>query len=413
MSAMSAKRSAGSRIVLVLVREIGQRLRSKAFLVSTALLVIVVLAGGVANRLLSGDDAEPVDVAVIGDAPAGLDAAIRSTRDLLDVELRLRLLPDAGEAALESALRDGTVDAVVVVEGSGSDRTGTIVTVEEAATEIVTALDLAWRSASAGEAAAAAGLTEAETLAILQPAPLETNTLEPPDDDRDDDPLALLVGMVVAVVLFLSISFYGSAVLTGVVEEKSTGVIEVLLAYLRPHQLLIGKVLGIATVALLQFVATVVAGVASLAISGQQVPAEVWFALPTALGWFLGGFLFYTTLFALAGSFVSRQEDAQGASAPVTVVMTVAYFLVFTIGTDPSSPATRVLSVLPPFSPMLMPLRIATGSASVLEIVLAAVALAAGIYGMLRLTGAVYGRTLLHRGSRLSWRAAVSMVRRP
>ncbi len=410
---MNSVRRARSRILLVMWREIRQRLRSRAFLVSTALLVVVVLAGGVANRLLSGDDAEPVDVAVVGDAPTGLDAAIRATRDLVDVELRLRELPDNGEAALESALRDGTVDAVVRVEGvEGAERTGTIVTVEEADTEIVTALDLAWRTASAGEAAAAAGLTEAETLAILQPSPLTTNTLEPPDDDRDDDPLALLVGMVVAVVLFLSISFYGAAVLTGVVEEKSTGVIEVLLAHLRPHQLLIGKVLGIATVALLQFAATVAAGVASLAISRQQVPSEVWFALPTAIAWFLGGFLFYTTLFALAGSFVSRQEDAQGASAPVTVVMTFAYLLVFTVGLDPSSPATRVLSVLPPFSPLLMPLRIATGSASVLEIVLAAVALVFGIYGMLRLTGAVYGRTLLHRGSRLSWRTAVSMARR-
>ena len=409
---MRAKRLVGSRILLVMGREIGQRLRARAFLVSTALLVVVVLAGGVANRWLSGDDADPVDIAVVGDAPAGLDAAIRSTRDLVDVELRLRSLPDTGEATLESALRDGTVDAVVRAERSGSERTGTIVTVEEADTDLVTALDLAWRTASSGEAAAAAGLSEAETLAILQPLPLATNTLEPPDDDRDDDPLALLVGMAVAIVLFVSISFYGTAVLTGVVEEKSTGVIEVLLAHLRPHQLLIGKVLGIATVALLQFVATVAAGVASLAISGQQVPSEVWFALPTAIGWFLGGFLFYTTLFALAGSFVSRQEDAQGAAAPVTAVMTVAYFLVFTIGSDPSSPATRVLSVLPPFSPLLMPLRIATGSAAVLEIVLAAVALVGGIYGMLRLTGAVYGRTLLHRGSRLSWRTAVSMARR-
>ena len=115
---MRAKRLAGSRILLVMGREIGQRLRARAFLVSTALLVVVVLAGGVANRWLSGDDADPVDIAVVGDAPAGLDAAIRSTRDLVDIELRLRSLPDTGEATLESALRDGTVDAVVRAERS-------------------------------------------------------------------------------------------------------------------------------------------------------------------------------------------------------------------------------------------------------------------------------------------------------
>lgn len=410
---MTATRASVSRILLVMWREIGQRLRSRAFVVSTVLLVVVVVAGGAANRWLAGDDDEPTLVAVIGDAPAGLEEAIRAAQQLVDIEVELRSLSDTGEPALEAALRDGTVDAVVRGErdGDATERIGSVITVEEADTDLVAVLDLAWRTASAREAAATAGLTEAETLAILEPQPLATTALEPPDEDGDDDPVALLVGTAVAIVLFVSISFYGTAVLTGVVEEKSTGVIEVLLAHLRPHQLLIGKVLGIAAVALLQFVATVVAGVASLAISGQQVPSEVWLALPTAIGWFLGGFLLYTTLFALAGSFVSRQEDAQGASAPVTAVMTVAYFLVFTVGSDPSSAATRVLSVLPPFSPLLMPLRIATGSAAVYEIVLAAVALVGGIYGMLRLTGAVYGRTLLHRGSRVSWRTAVSMAR--
>ena len=92
--------------------------------------------------------------------------------------------------------------------------------------------------------------------------------------------------------------------------------------------------------------------------------------------------------------------------------MFVAYLTVFSLGADPSGTPTRVVSLLPPFAPLLMPLRIATGSAGVLEIVVAVVALVAGIYGMLRLTGAVYGRTLLHRGARLTWRDAVRMARR-
>lgn len=317
-------------------------------------------------------------------------------------------LPGGGDA-IESSLRDGTIDAAVRVAGAGVDRVGTIVTVDTASAAAVAAIDLAWRTASSAEAVADAGLSAQEAAAILQPVPLATTTLEPADDA--DDGLGLLVGMAVAVMLFLSISFFGTAVLTGVVEEKSTGVVEVLLGHVRPHQLLIGKVLGITVVALGQFAVTVIAGVAALVISGQRVPSEVWVAIPTAIGWFLGGFVFYTTLFALAGSFVSRQEDAQGAAAPVTVVMTVGYVLVFTIGSDPSSAAARVLSLLPPSSPMLMPVRIATGSASVVEVIVAAVALAFGIAGMLRLTGAVYGRTLLHRGSRLSWRSVFAMAR--
>ena len=119
--------------------------------------------------------------------------------------------------------------------------------------------------------------------------------------------------------------------------------------------------------------------------------------------------MLYSTLYALAGSCVSRQEDAQGAAAPISVVFTAAYLTVFALGGDPSSTAARVVSILPPFAPLLMPVRIATGAASILEVALAAVLLAAALLGMLRLAGSVYGRTLLHRGSRLGWRQALRL----
>src|SRR5690606_21198804 len=104
----------------------------------------------------------------------------------------------------------------------------------------------------------------------------------------------------------------------------------------------------------------------------------------------VGGFALYATLFALAGSFVSRQEDAQGAVMPISIFLTAAYVVMFAIGADPGSTVARVLSVLPPFAPLLMPLRIATGSASVVEIAAAAVLLIAAVVLMLRLAGRVY-----------------------
>ncbi|MGD9705796.1 MAG: ABC transporter permease, partial [Acidimicrobiia bacterium] len=225
------------------------------------------------------------------------------------------------------------------------------------------------------------------------------------------DVLATTIGMASAVLLFISISTFGGYVLMGVVEEKSTGVVEVLLSHVKPHQLLTGKVLGIGTVAMMQFAAAVAASVVSLRISGATVPTDVWIGLPTTVLWFIGGFVLYSTLFALAGSFVSRQEDAQGAAAPVSMVFLAAYLTVFALGADPDATVTRVLSIVPPFAPLLMPLRMVTGSASVLEIAVAAVLLVLATYLMLRLAGAVFGRTLLHRGSRLQWRQALRTQR--
>ena len=82
------------------------------------------------------------------------------------------------------------------------------------------------------------------------------------------------------------------------------------------------------------------------------------------LVWFLGGFALYATLFALAGSLVSRQEDAQAAAAPIGYGLVAAYMLVFVFGYVPDSTASTVLSMLPPIAPFLMPMRMAAGAAS-------------------------------------------------
>ncbi|MEZ5250172.1 MAG: ABC transporter permease [Ilumatobacteraceae bacterium] len=349
--------------------------------------------------------------AVAGDAPDGFEDALDAVAAQLDVEFEAVDVAgiDADDPdTVARALDDDELDAVVRIDPGDDMPTGVLVTREEPSAQLVDALDLAWRTTSSLSAATSAGLTGDELEAVLNPPPLAGEVLEP---DDDDDPVALLTGFVAAILLFLSISMFGGTVLTGVVEEKSTGVVEVLLAHLRPHQLLIGKVFGITVVALVQFAAAVLAGVVALVLSGRSVPGDVWVALPSSVGWFVGGFVLYSTLFALAGSFVSRQEDAQGAAAPVTAIAFAAYLAVFSLGMEPASTATRIVSLLPPFAPLLMPLRMATGSAGALDVALAAILLVAAVYGMLRLTGAVYGRTMLHRGARLRWREALRIAR--
>ena len=184
------------------------------------------------------------------------------------------------------------------------------------------------------------------------------------DPEDEGEGVGRAVGVLTAILLFVSVSTFGGFVLTGVVEEKTSAVVEVLLARVPAHILLAGKVLGIGVVALVQLVVAVAAGVVALAISGVVVPSEVWLSLPTTLVWFTAGFALYSTLFALAGSFVSRQEDAQAAAAPITMCFMAAYLLVFTAGASPDSTLAQVLSLLPPFAPLLMPLRIASGAAS-------------------------------------------------
>jgi ABC-2 type transport system permease protein len=296
-------------------------------------------------------------------------------------------------------LRDGDVDAVIVTDD------GSLLFHTSIDTDVQRTVDAAWRAASAAEAAQAAGLSATQTAALIAPNPLQAGTIDPADDDG----AGMLVGFVTAVLLLISVTTFGGFVLTGVVEEKTSAVIELLLARVRAYQLLAGKVVGIGVVALLQMAVAVAAGIVALSISGADIPAEIWVSVPTTLLWFVAGFLLYSTLFALAGSFVSRQEDAQAAAAPISLTFTAAYFIVFTVGTVPDSTVAVVLSMLPPFAPLLMPLRIATGSASWWEVAVAAVLLVAAIALVLRAAGAIYAQTLLHRGSRITWAKALRL----
>lgn len=387
-------------IRLVMAREIRQRLRSKGFAVTTALLCIGILGAGILHKVLGGDDSPTkYEVAVVGEVPPGFGTAAEQAAEALDIVLKVE--GAASRVDAEKQLRDGDLDVAV------DATSGELISESTPSDRLTAVLNAAWQSSESQQAAEDAGLDAAEITTILSPAALEPTLLDA--GKASDDVVGMVVGFVSAVMLFISINAFGGLVLTGVVEEKSTGVIEVLLAHVRAYQLLSGKVFGIGVVAMLQLVAAICTGLVALKISGTTVPNAVWLGLPTTLLWFVCGFVLYSTLYALAGSFVSRQEDAQGAAAPISVVFTAAYLTVFVLGNVPYSLPTRIVSVLPPFAPLLMPLRIAVGAASVLEIVVAGVLLLLATYGMLRLAGAVYGRTLLHRGSRLRWKEALKM----
>jgi ABC-2 type transport system permease protein len=377
-------------------REILDRVRRRSFAVLTGLLCVVIVAAGVLASVLRDDDRTSYDVGVVAEASTlqRLEPALVSIGDSLDVDVAVQRLDDA--AAARQALDDGDVDAVIDVDER------TTLWKSDVGDELSGIVDNAWAVTSAAQAASDAGLSGDEVAAILSPEPLRDDVLEPDDDDL----LGTLIGMGSAVLLFISITTFGNYVLTGVVEEKSTGVIEILLSHVRAHQLMAGKVFGIGTVALIQFAAAVVASMVALAISGVDVPNDIWVGLPVAVAWFIGGFLLYSTLFALAGSFVSRVEDAQSAAAPISTSFTVGYVLVFIFGYDPTGVPATVLSMIPPFAPLLMPLRMITGAAPVWQVIVAAVLLVLSIAGMIRLAGSVYARTLLHRGSRITWREA-------
>ncbi len=401
--------SSGAVIRLVAGREINQRLRVKSFYITTGLLVLVILAVGVISRL-AGDDEAPgdIDVAVVLDEPGAVDsgvfrevlAAFEASAATLDRGATVQFFDDLDAAQV--ALEDGDVDVAV---DTVAHRTLFDGDVDQ---EVFAVVQQAWALVELRTTLSDAGLEPAEIDDALTVTPMAAESV---GGDEGPSGLAVLTGTLAAIMLFLSLQTFGTYVLTGVVEEKSSAVVEVLLVRARADQMLAGKIIGIGVAALTQFVLAVAAGMVSLAISGVTVPSEVWSALPITVVWFLGGFALYSTLFALAGSLVSRQEDAQTAAAPIMYSLVAAYFLVFIFGYVPESLASTIMSLIPPIAPLLMPMRMAAGAASVVEVVVALVLLLATTVAAWKLAARIYEQVLLRRGSRISWRDALRLLR--
>lgn len=386
-------------VLLVARRELDTKLRNRAFLIGTA-VTLVVLAGYVLLQSALSSDAERTTVGLSGQsisyAKPLADAAGR-----LGYQIEVREVSDVAVAQRE--VRDDELDALV----SGAPAAPTVLVKDQLQPELRGLLTgLVQQQVLAGRLAADTDLDPREVLSQVASANLAVTALDPRDADYGQ---RLAVGLVVAVLLYLALLIYGQMVAQGVVEEKSSRVVELLLSTVRPWQLLAGKILGLGVLGLIQFTIVGVAGltlsVASgvLTISGVATGTLVW-----GLIWYLLGYFLYATVFAAAGSLVSRQEDAQAVLTPVLMVIAVGFVVGFNVLIRaPTGMAALVMSLLPPFAPLLMPGRFALGNVTTWELAVALVLTLASIALLTLLGGRIYQNAVLRSGSRVSLREAL------
>ena len=216
-----------------------------------------------------------------------------------------------------------------------------------------------------------------------------------------------LVAYISVLLLFMAIAVYGGYVLTGVVEEKSTRVVEVLLSRVPPASLLSGKITGIGLAGLAQFLAIAAAAAVTLLLTRPAgLPPGTVTAIPMLVLWFVLGFAFYSTLYGSLGSLASRSEDAQAAAGPVIGLVAGTYVLAIMAMTNPTAGWVTIVSMLPPTAPIIMPLRAALVSVPPWQIAAAVILQLAAIYLLLRAGARLYRNAVLHTGARLRLRQA-------
>jgi ABC-2 type transport system permease protein len=193
----------------------------------------------------------------------------------------------------------------------------------------------------------------------------------------------------------------------GVVEEKSSRVVELLLSTVRPLQLLWGKILGIGAVGILQLAAYGAAGVGTgLATGMLTVTGTAISVFAGTLGWFVLGFAFFAVLYAAGGSMVSRQEDVNSTTMPLLLLIVAMFVAAINSVGDAESTLSNVLSWIPPFSAIMMPLRIAAGVAPLYQIVGTALIMAATTAALAVVASKIYQRSILRIGKTVTWKEA-------
>ncbi len=347
---------------LVAEREMNTKLRSKAFLISTAILLLIALAGVLWMGFTGGS---PSDIPV---------AATPDTGAVLQEVDGVEVTEVADRAAAEALVRAGDVEAAVLPDAANP--TGLLIL----------------------------ALTEPpqKLLLLLSVAP-GVELLEP---DGATWGMRYLLGLVFGLIFMLAAITFGSPITTSVVEEKSTRVIEILLSTIPARVLLAGKVLGNTILAMAQILLLATVVVIGLIVSGQVEFLKgiggpiVWFAV-----FFLFGFILLAAMFAAAGSLVSRQEDVGATLTPVMYLTMIPYFLVIFLGENAA--AMKILSYVPFSAPVAMPIRLFFGEALWWEPLLALAIMLATCVAVVVLGGKIYENSLLKMGARVKFREAL------
>lgn len=378
-------------------RDFTQRAKSKAFLMTTLLTVgIVIMAGPIIA--LAAQDSGPTQIGLTGDLPPGTAEAIQAQAEVFDIEVELKLFADV-EAA-EQAITDD--DIAVAVNGVDE-----LVFRDEAQPRLSAAIIGGVAAAQRSVVGAEMGLTVEEVDTLLLPVSLSQRTLEPSETEADRGrELGALVGLM---LLYISILMFGQFVMMGVMEEKQTRVVEVVLSRVKPTQILIGKVIGIGLLGLIQIVvlgAAIIFSLSIVDIADIDISGIGFKVLGLLVVWYLLGYTFYSFLYGALGATISRQEDMQGVAMLPVLLILPGFFFGQVALVRPDELLVRIASFIPVWSPMVMGVRVIVSDVPIWELVVSVLLIVLTTYGLVLLGGRIYRGAILHTGAKIKLRTA-------
>jgi ABC-2 type transport system permease protein len=413
------------RLATVVRREYVERVRSKAFVVSTflgPLLVLGFLIGP--TMLMQRQRGKPLRVAVV-DATGALRAAVEQALARPHAAAGPRFVivppapgdPETARRAGRDDVLDGRLDGLLYF---GSDALNTA-QAEYYGKNVSNVMDLQTLQSAADEAVvdrrlADAGLDGGRVQALTRHLDLRKIRVTA-TGEREDRGQTFFLAMLLLTMLYTTVAMWGAAIMNGVIEEKTNRVVEVIVSSIPTSTLFAGKLIGVGSAGLTQFsvwalTLAVLSGYGAAAGGGLPLPEVSPLLLASFVVYFLLGYFLYGSLYAAVGASVNTQQEAQSLAFPVMMPLILGFVFFPVVLGNPDSALSVTLSLVPFFTPMLMFLRITAVPPPAWQIGLSLVLTLATIAGATWFASRVYRIGILMYGKRPTFPEIVRWARR-
>lgn len=417
-------------LLILIQREYGERVRNKAFIVSTIIGLFVILglsfAPAIIDKIKSADKSQITILEQTGQVTAYLDEQLQNKLPNGEREFSFQAVvanssewADRKEVLLEKLVA-GKTSAVLEIAPPGAPDSviwhSKKIDLGGASTKVNTAL----QQMTTQQRIKVSGLSQTELTAIFAPLNfnMQTEGLKASSKEQQTQNITLVYFLL--FMLYFSLIVYGMYVANGVVEEKSSRVMEMMIATVKPTSMMTAKILGIGAVGLTQYFIWIGTGLGLLALKGkgislipgmtlQLTTIEPLYLLYFGI-FFILGFLLYASMYAGIGAMVSRPEDTNQAVSPMTFLIVAAFMLAMFSLYSPDNPWVVGLSYVPFFTPMVLFVRIVLTHVSTLGVLLGILDLVLTTLLLIWIAGKMYRVGVLMYG-KVSWRDMIRLVR--
>ncbi len=407
-----------NRIWAVLRREYLERVRTKAFWIST--LLVPVLMGGmmIIPALLAARGGGEATVAVLDltgrywePILAEVDQMVSSDDNfqVLLVEVEPGPDPEATREDTKERVQAKQYDGMLVLPpGLPDEGEAEYLAPNVAAFRLLMVLERAVNNVQVADRLEGAGLDPDRIDELTRRSDLKTLKLGSKGEETRDQGQAFMLSYMMVLIIYMTVLMYGIYVMRGVLEEKSSHIVEIIISAVRPFELMLGKIIGIGAVGLTQmllwaalaFALSAPAVLSAVGLAEFDLPSIPVSTLVAFVIFFVLGFLLYGTLYAGIGAAFDTEQDAQNFQMMITMLLVIPLVLMVQIFNNPNGTLSVALSLFPFFAPILMFLRMTLTQVPLWQVALSVALMVAAIFFMAWLVGKVYRVGILMHGSK-------------